>query len=95
MIVTYEPATDIVIPNITVDRKYNDGVLSAYRLKPNEGYVLHDTTADETLYGPEGNVIEVVVQYSKEVFIPIRYDPSVWTWEAVKESEAKEYEESI
>lgn len=94
MVVTYELATDIVIPNITVDRKYNDGVLSAYRLRGNEGYVLHDTTADETLYDLEGNVIEVVVQYFREVFIPVRYDTSVWTWEAIEESEA-EYEENI
>lgn len=86
MVVTYEPST-VYLPNITVEKQMADGVHIAYRLTANEGYVLHDTTADETIYDPDGNVIEVFVQYFRRAYIPIKYDPSVWTWEAVLESE--------
>ena len=84
MVVTYEPATDIVIPNIAVDRKYNDGVFSAYRLTPNEGYVLHDPTSDVPFLDEDGNLTNNYhVVYTEEAYIPIKYAPSTWTWEAV------------
>ena len=87
VVITYELATDIVIENITVERKYADGVQTAYRLTANEGYVLHDTASDVPLLDENGNPTgEVYVEYYRQAFIAVRNDPSTWTWEAVLES---------
>lgn len=82
---TYEIATDIVIPNITVERQYVDGANNAYRVRPNEGYVLHNPELDNTYEDPDGN--EIFEQYYyRETIIPVSYHPSTWRWEAVLES---------
>ena len=41
---TTELATDIIFPNMSIYRKYCDGVLSSYEVYPNSGYVLYDVS---------------------------------------------------
>lgn len=52
-VVTYEIATDINIPNITIERRYSDGVLMGYRMTANEGYVFYDVNANDMELDPE------------------------------------------
>lgn len=100
---TYEIATDIGIPNITIKRCYIDGVLSAYHLTSNDGYVMYDTTANHTeiledenglpVYDDNGEFIEIsVIYYYRFAAISARYDPSTWQndWVAVLESSVDE-----
>ena len=83
---TYEIATDIVLPNITVERQYADGVHIAYRVRPNEGYVLHNPALDVSYEDEFGN--EIFEQYYyRETIIPVQQIPSTWGWEAVLESD--------
>mgnify|MGYP007115388186 CR=1 FL=1 len=60
--VYYEVATDLNFPNITIERRYYDGVHSGYRMTANEGYVFYDTTANDTELNPE-TMEEVPVIY--------------------------------
>lgn len=83
---TYEIATDIVLPNITVERQYVDGVHNAYRVRPNEGYVLHNSDLDVSYEDPDGNIIHEQYYY-RETVIPVQYPVSMWNWEAVPESD--------
>lgn len=102
-VITYEVATDIVMSNITVERKYADGVQTAYRLTANSGYVMYDTTAnnfepllDENgniIYDENGNIVETSVNYYyRQVTYPVRNDPSTWQndWIAVPETSVDE-----
>ena len=49
----YEAMTPTPIENVTVEKGYLDGVHKIYRLKANEGYVLHDAGRDWTEIDPE------------------------------------------
>lgn len=46
MNITYETMEQTLIPNTITDKMLIDGVHQAYRIKPIEGYVLHDNAAD-------------------------------------------------
>lgn len=85
--ITFEPATDIVLENITVQRKYVDGVLSSYRLTPNEGYVLHNPELDVTSFDPITGEEITEQYYYRQANIAARYAVETWTWHAVLESE--------
>lgn len=85
-VITFENATDIVLDNITVQRKYVDGVHTAYRLTANDGYVLHNPEndiVDEDMFTGE---VTVIRSYYRQATIAARYAPNTWTWEAVLES---------
>jgi len=43
--IVYEPM-DSIIPNAVMRRKLVDGVLANYRIKPADGYVMHDNGYD-------------------------------------------------
>ena len=92
--IVFEVATDITLPNITVQRKYADGVLMAYRLTANDGYVMYDTAANdtETNLDPEtGMEIEYpVIYYYRQVTYPVRIPVENWTHVAVLESTVDE-----
>lgn len=87
IVITYEIATDIVLFNITVERKYADGIQTAYRLTANSGYVLHDPESDEAWKDPETGKTITERYYYRQATIPVRYAPETWTWEAVLESD--------
>ena len=42
-----------IYPNITVEKKYYEGVFSGWRITANEGYVFYDTTANDTELDPD------------------------------------------
>ena len=89
-------ATDIIKPNIDVYRQLKDEVCYAYHISAQTGYVLYDPTSDTPILDENMQETgEVIKTYCRDAYIPLRLDPSVWTWKAVKEREAKEYEENI
>ena len=88
---TYEITTDIIIPNIIVERKYADGVHTAYRITPADGYILHNPQLDDLVENPETGDSLVQRYYYREATIPARYAPSTWLWEAVLENDAPTY----
>jgi hypothetical protein len=92
MTITFENATDIVIENITVQRKFVDGNLSAYRLTANSGYVMHDKTENNTEFNPDTMEETPVIYYYRSATIAARYAPETWVndWEAVLESSVDE-----
>lgn len=48
---TYENM-ETIVPNATMRKGYMDGVHKTYRIKPNEGYVMHDSAYDTFAYTP-------------------------------------------
>ena len=94
-IITFEDAPDIVLENMTAQRKYADGVLSAVRVYANEGYVIYDTTANdmESVEDPDtGKFIErPVTYYYTMVTVPAtQFSVDTFTWVAVPRSEVAE-----
>ena len=73
--ITYEP-TNYDFPNITIEGRYSDGVLTGYRMTANEGYVFYDTTevnyepVDPT--DPEGEQRQVYY-YHTIAIMPLNY----------------------
>ena len=86
-VITHEIATDIVLPNITVERQYIDGEHKAYRLTANVGYVLHSPRLDVEVLDPETNEMVLEQYYYRQATIPVVRPVSTWDWEAVLESE--------
>jgi hypothetical protein len=91
-VITYEVATDIIIPNITVERKYADGVLMAYRLTANDGYVLHNPNLDSEVEDPITGDMVVERYYYRQATIPKVVPVDSWGFEAVL---AKQEGESV
>lgn len=87
---TYETANDIVIDNITVERKYTDGVHTAYRITAKNGYVLHDPQLDSTCEDPETGETVTEQYYYRQAGIALRNSPDTWTWEAILENTVDE-----
>ena len=80
---TYELATDIVFPNITVYRKLNEGTLVGYEVYSNEGYVMYDTSANHTEQDPETMEEIPVIYYYTWLSCPRNYNFNNFTWVAV------------
>ena len=87
---TEEVATDIVFPNITVYRRYKDGVHCGYRAYPNEGYVMYDTTDENYDYDTETGDLIPVTHYFTMAGFPANYNFANFTWVAVPRSEVDE-----
>lgn len=83
---TYEIATDISLPNITVYRRLKDGELTAYRLTANEEYVMYNTASDFTHIDEEGNEYERI-EYYRQATISKSVPVEDWTWVAVPEAD--------
>lgn len=73
---TEEIATDITLPNpnMTIYRRYRDGVHTSYRLYPNEGYVVYDPNEDYYEENPFTGETELVRQYFTMVNFPLGYN---------------------
>lgn len=100
---TVEVATEFNFPNITVYKKLEDGVHYAWRINPNEGYVMYDTRDEnyEPVIDPDtglpqtdpetGEMIEVPVTYYYTVAsLPLQYDFANFPWVAVLRSSVDE-----
>ena len=87
---TFEVAEDIVFPNMTVYRKFKDGVHSAYRVNANDGYVMYDTTANNTELDPDTMEEISVNYYYRMVGVPLSVNWSTFPYVAVPENEVDE-----
>lgn len=86
-VITYEIAPDIVLENITVERKYADGVQTAYRLTPNEGYVLHSPSLDSEIVDPMTGETRIEQYYYRQATLTVVRPVSTWDWHAVLETD--------
>ena len=62
--------TNYNFPHIDIYNRYADGVLSNFRVAPHEGYVMYDSTANDTEYDPE-TMEEIPVTYYRTFAILI------------------------
>ena len=82
-IYTYEVDTTKNFPNITVYKYLKDGVQIGYRVNPNEGYVMYDTTSNDSIYDPETEQDIPITYYYTVMYTPLNYDFNNFTWVAV------------
>jgi hypothetical protein len=95
--------TNYNFPHIDIYNRYKDGVQTAYRAYPHEGYVMYDTTDyyTETQFDPEtgeplldpetGEPIEIPVRhYFTMAGLSLRTNFDNFTWVAVSRSEVDE-----
>jgi hypothetical protein len=82
----YEIATDIVLENITVERKYIDGIHKGYRITANEGYVLHSPSLDSEVFDPMTGETRIEQYYYRQWNLTAVRPISTWDWHAVLES---------
>jgi hypothetical protein len=87
MVVTYTPETEIIRENITIERKYIDGVHKGYRLTANEGYVLHSPSLDNEVEDPFTGETHIEQYYYRQAHLTIAQPVSTWDWHAVLESD--------
>ena len=69
MLIDIEPKFD----NTTAKASYNGDVLMAYRIYPNEGFLLHTTSYDELILDDEGNETGEVKKGYTEGFISLHH----------------------
>ncbi len=93
-VVTETIDTSFNFPHIDIYKRFYDGVHSAWRAYPQEGYVMHDTNDEltEPKIDPEtGEIIEVpVIHYFTMAGFPLNYNFNNFSWVAVLRSEVDE-----
>lgn len=87
---TEELNTVYSFPNLTLYNKLKDGEHYAYKLVPNEGYVMYRTDANETEYDPDTGEEIPVTYYYTIASLPLRYNFANFPWVAVLRSEVDE-----
>lgn len=85
-----ELATDIILPHISVYRKYRDGVHCAYEVFADEGFVMYDKTAQNTELDPETNVIVPVTYYYTWISCPLNCDFATFSYVAAERTGVNE-----
>lgn len=75
--------------NITVYDRLKDGVLSGWRVTPNEGYVIYDANDISYDFDENDNLIEVTHYYT-QANLPLTYNWDNFSWVAVLRSEVDE-----
>lgn len=90
MEITYTVSPTYTLPNITVEEKRADGVLMSHRLTANDGYVMYDRNANDTMRDPETMEEIPVTYYYRQATIPVRVPFENWGMVAVLESEVDE-----
>lgn len=83
-------ATDITFPHIEVYRKYRDGEHYGYKIVPEEGYLMYDTSCNDMIYDPETGTDVPHISYCRVAHAPLNFDFDNFTWVAVLESEIDE-----
>lgn len=71
---TEEIATDKVYPNLTIYRKFKDGVHYAWKMTANEGYVFYDTSENNTEIDPDTMEERPVIYYHTIASFPLNYN---------------------
>lgn len=87
---TYEVSVEHnIYPNITVYDRLRDGAPFGWRFNANDGYVMYDTSANNTERDDEGNEVPVTYYYTVYTASP-RYNWDNFHWVAVPRSEVDE-----
>lgn len=89
-IITEQIATEFNFPNITIYRVLSDGVLSAYKARPNEGYVMYNPNANDTEIDPETMEERPVIYYRTIAGFPKTYNFANFPYVAVLRSTVDE-----
>lgn len=85
----YQP-TDYNFPNITIEATYLNGRHTGYRLTANEGYVIYDTTANDTEIDPDTMEEIPVIYYYTISILPLSYPFDNFPWVAVPRTDVDE-----
>lgn len=85
-----ELATDINLQNISVYRKFRDGVHCAYEVFADEGFVMYDKKAQNTELDPETNEIVPVTYYYTWISCPLNCDFGAFSYEATERANVNE-----
>ncbi len=80
---TMEIATDILLPNFIVYRKFRDGEHYAWRVVPAEGYVMYDTADKNYDLDPETGEEIPVTHYYTVALLPRNFPWQSFSWVAV------------
>lgn len=87
---TYPISTEHnIYPNLTVCERRADGVLKGWRVTPNDGYVMYDSTEEGTKTHPI-TFEEGATYYYTYAGFPLNYNWNNFTWVAVLRSEVDE-----
>ena len=79
-----------IYPNITVEKKYYEGVFSGWRITANAGYVFYDTTANNTEPDPVTGEERPVIYYYTLAYKSQRYNWNNFHYVAVLRSSVDE-----
>lgn len=77
-------------PNLKVYNRYKDGVLCAYRVYPDDGYVMYDSSRYDTELNPDTMEEVEVTYYFTMASLALRYNFDNFSWVAVLRSEVDE-----
>lgn len=80
---TREIATEFNFPNITVYHVLADGVLTAYEVRTNMGYVMYNPNANDTELDPETMQERPVIYCYAYKGMPKNYNFANFPWVAV------------
>lgn len=87
---TYELATDYNYPNINVYRRYYNGEFDGWKAETAEGYVMYNTTANNTELDPDTGLENPVTYYYTMTTLPKRYNMDNFPYVAVLRSTVDE-----
>ena len=90
MIYTKEITTEYNFPNITLYKKYRDGVHYAWFVVPEEGYVMYDVTDENFEIDSETGEEIPVTHYYTMANLPLKYDFDNFPWRAVAMSDVED-----
>lgn len=86
----YEIATEYNFPNITLYKVLKDGEHVRWRFVSNDGYVVYNTTANNTELDSDTMEEIPVVYYYTNVDCPLNYNFNDFTWIAVLRTDVDE-----
>jgi hypothetical protein len=86
----YETATEYNFPNITLYKVLKDGEHVRWRFVSNDGYVMYNTTANNTELDSDTMEEIPIVYYYTNVDCPLNYNFNDFTWIAVLRTDVDE-----
>ena len=87
---TEELNTNYNFPNISIYNTLKDGMLSSYKVVPNDGYVMYNTTENNTELDPETGEEISVIYYRTIAMLPKTFNFNNFPYVAVLRSEVDE-----
>ena len=90
MAYNYEIATEYNYSNLTVLKRLKDGVQTAWRIVPNEGYVMYDVNSEDYEFDPETGEEVQVIYYYTSWDLPLNYNFANFHWAAKPRTEVDE-----